>query len=89
MAAEVLLYGTAWCPYCIRARRLLDSKGVHYTDIDIDETPGAREEMQRRGGGHTVPQIWIGTQHIGGCDDLHALDRAGRLDALLFPAPAA
>lgn len=86
--APVLMYTTRWCPYCIRARRLLDSKGVSYNDIDVDADPQGRQAMQARGGGHTVPQIWIGEHYVGGCDDLYALERAGRLDALLFPVSA-
>ncbi len=79
--AEVELYTTMWCPYCARARALLDRKGVAYTDIDIMEHPERRDEMIRRAGGRkTVPQIFIDGEHIGGSDELVALDRAGRLD---------
>ncbi|HUO18228.1 MAG TPA: glutaredoxin 3 [Steroidobacteraceae bacterium] len=77
------MYATDWCPYCARARNLLDAKGVAYTEIDVDIVPGARDEMLARGGGETVPQIFIGGRPVGGCDDLHALDAAGRLDPLL------
>lgn len=77
------MYATDWCPYCARARTLLDAKGVAYTEIDVDIVPGARDEMLARGGGETVPQIFIGGRPVGGCDDLHALDAAGRLDPLL------
>ncbi|AJE44966.1 glutaredoxin 3 [Celeribacter indicus] len=80
----VTLYTTPICPYCIAAKRLLDSKGVEYTDIDVMADPSRRQEMMRKAHGrHTVPQIFIGETHVGGCDDLHALERAGRLDALL------
>ncbi|HEY9035583.1 MAG TPA: glutaredoxin 3 [Pseudomonadales bacterium] len=86
MHAPVLMYSTPWCPYCVRARRLLDSKGVRYTDINVNDYAQGRQEMQARGGGQTVPQIWIGEHYVGGCDEMHALERAGKLDALLFPA---
>jgi len=83
MTAPITLYTTRFCPYCIRARRLLDRKGVDYTDMRVDKDPALRQEMMERSGRHTVPQIWIGERHIGGCDELHHLDRDGRLDALL------
>ncbi|WP_434289724.1 glutaredoxin 3 [Celeribacter sp. SCSIO 80788] len=80
----VTLYTTPICPYCIAAKRLLDSKGVEYTDIDVMANPALRQEMmQRAPGSYTVPQIFIGETHVGGCDDLHALERAGKLDPLL------
>jgi len=85
MTAPVTLYTTRFCPYCIRARRLLDRKGVDYTDIGVDREPARRQEMMERSGQRTVPQIWIGERHIGGCDELHELERDGRLDALLAP----
>ncbi|HXC37766.1 MAG TPA: glutaredoxin 3 [Burkholderiales bacterium] len=81
------MFATAVCPYCVRAERLLRSKGV--TDIDkvrVDLEPERRREMMEKSGRRTVPQIWIGERHIGGCDDLYALDRAGKLDALLARA---
>jgi len=82
--AEVELYTTPFCPYCTRARALLDRKGVAFTDIDITEEPGRRAEMIRRAGGRTsVPQIFIDGEHIGGSDELVALDRAGALDPKL------
>jgi glutaredoxin 3 len=78
---EVELYTTPFCPYCTRARALLDRKGVAFTDIDITEEPTRRAEMIRRAGGRTsVPQIFINGEHIGGSDELVALDRAGELD---------
>lgn len=80
---NVVMYGTQSCPYCVAARRLLANKGVEYEDIRVDMHPERRAEMQRKGGGHTVPQLWINGQHIGGCDDLYALDRQGELDRLL------
>jgi glutaredoxin 3 len=82
--AEVELYTTMFCPYCTRARALLERKGVAYTDIDILQEPVRRGEMIRRAGGRTtVPQIFINGEHIGGSDELVALDRAGELDARL------
>ena len=82
-AAKVVMYLTDWCPYCARARNLLDAKGVAVEEIDVDVVPGAREEMERRSGRDTVPQIFIGDEHLGGCDDLLALDAAGGLDPKL------
>ncbi|MBA3980523.1 MAG: glutaredoxin 3 [Alcanivorax sp.] len=81
--ADVLLYTTRWCPFCVRALRLLDGKGVTYTNIDVGAEPARRAEMMARAGRHTVPQIWIGDTHVGGCDELYALERAGKLDPLL------
>lgn len=82
--AEVEMYTTMFCPYCARARALFERKGVEFTEIDLLEEPGRRDEMIRRAGGrHTVPQIFIDGEHIGGCDDLLALDRKGRLDPKL------
>ena len=81
---EVELYTTMFCPYCSRARALLSRKGIEFTDIDIIEQPNRRDEMIRRAGGRTsVPQIFINGEHIGGCDDMVALDNAGKLDAKL------
>jgi glutaredoxin 3 len=78
------MYTTMWCPYCSRARALLEKKGVAFEEISLDEEPGRRAEMiERAHGGRTVPQIFIGGEHIGGCDDMVALDRAGKLDAKL------
>ena len=84
MAAPVLMYTTAVCPYCIRAKQLLAAKGVTtLEEVRIDTDPARREEMMTRTGRRTVPQIYIGDFHVGGCDDLYALERAGGLDALL------
>ena len=77
------MYVTDWCPYCERARSLLADKGVTPEEIDVDMVPGAREEMRARSGRDTVPQIFIGESHVGGSDDLQALDADGRLDPLL------
>jgi glutaredoxin 3 len=82
--AEVELYTTMFCPYCSRARALLQRKGAAFTDIDITEEPGRRGEMIRRAGGRTsVPQIFINGEHIGGSDELVALESAGELDGKL------
>ena len=82
--AQVEMYTTMFCPYCTRARTLLRNKGVPFVDIDILDQPERRAEMiQRAGGRSTVPQIFIDGAHIGGCDDLVALDRAGELDLKL------
>lgn len=80
------MYGASWCPYCARARKLLTAKGVAFEEIDVDAT--GREEMIRRSGRSTVPQIFIGDTHVGGSDDLHALEAAGKLDALLGRSPS-
>ncbi len=86
MSAGVTLYTTRFCPYCIRARNLLDNKGVAYRDIAVDNDPQLRREMMIRSGRDTVPQIWIGERHIGGFDDMHLLERQGRLDEILTGA---
>jgi len=81
---KVVMYSTGWCPYCSRARELLKNKGVDFEEIDVDARPKARTEMMARSGGRrTVPQIFIGATHVGGCDDLLALEAGGRLDTLL------
>lgn len=81
--AKVVIYSSRYCPYCVRAKALLDSKSVTYEERVVDGNPALREEMERLSGRQTVPQIWIGPIHVGGCDDLHALERARKLDALL------
>lgn len=83
MTALVLMYVKDWCPYCHRARALLTRKGVEYTEIDIEQHPEQRVEMIQRSGRRTVPQIFIGDVHVGGSDDLHALQAAGELDDIL------
>jgi glutaredoxin 3 len=80
------MYATEWCPYCRRAEALLSLKGATIEKIDLDAAPHRRAEMQRRSGRRTVPQIWIGATHVGGCDELHELERQGRLDPLLAAA---
>ena len=78
------MYLTAACPFCQSAERLLAEKGVREVEkIRVDLEPARRAEMREKSGRHTVPQIWIGARHIGGCDDLYALDRKGELDPLL------
>jgi len=84
-APTVIMYTKSWCPYCERARGLLKSKNVAFTEVDVESQPEQREEMIRRSGRRTVPQIFIGERHIGGSDDLHELDAAGGLDPLLQP----
>ncbi len=87
MSAHVLMYSTAVCPYCTMAERLLKSKGVEEIEkVRVDLDPVVREAMMQKTGRRTVPQIYIGDTHVGGFDDLSALDRAGKLDALLNPA---
>jgi glutaredoxin 3 len=81
--AKVVRFATGWCPYCSRARELLKKKGVDLEEIDVDARPEARAEMMARTGRRTVPQIFIGSTHVGGCDDLHALEARGGLDTLL------
>ena len=83
MPARVEMYLTQWCPYCQRARTLLRSRGVQATEIDIEAEPQRRAEMIARAGRRTVPQIFINDRHVGGSDDLHALDAAGQLAPLL------
>ncbi|WP_250654945.1 glutaredoxin 3 [Alkalimarinus coralli] len=80
---NVVLYTTRFCPYCVRAKNLLNSKGVSFEEIAVDNDPALRREMMVKSGRHTVPQIWIGDQHIGGCDELYALERSGKLDSAL------
>lgn len=81
---QVEIYTTPYCGYCARAKRLLGEKGVDYTEVDVMAEPRRRAEMiDRAGGRHTVPQIFIDGAHVGGCDDLYALEKAGRLDPML------
>ena len=88
-APQVLMYSKAWCPYCQRARTLLLSKGVSLEEVDIEAHPERREEMIRRSGRRTVPQIFVGERHLGGSDDIYELDAAGALERLLHePSPA-
>ncbi|MFN3608809.1 MAG: glutaredoxin 3 [Hyphomonas sp.] len=85
--AKVTIYTRAFCPYCTRALQLLKDKGVELNEIDAGMDPKLREEMtQRSNGGRTFPQIFVGETHIGGCDDMLALDRDGKLDPMLAGA---
>jgi len=82
--SDVTIYTTLLCPYCYRAKDLLKKKGASYSEVDVGMDPDKRREMMARAGGrHTVPQIFAGDVHIGGCDDLYALEREGKLDALV------
>lgn len=81
---KIVMYTIDWCPYCVAARRLLTSKGVAFEEINLTGKPAEREDLvEIAGGSTTVPQIFIGDTHVGGCDELYALERAGRLDPLL------
>ena len=83
--AEVTIYTRAMCGYCSAAKRLLEKKGVAYTEHDASFSPELRQEMIARANGRTTfPQIFVGATHVGGCDDLHTLEAEGRLDTLLF-----
>ncbi|GAA0698496.1 glutaredoxin 3 [Marinobacterium maritimum] len=84
---DITIYLTRWCPFCTRAVALLDSKQVEYTAIDVDADPALRQEMMQRSNRRTVPQIFIGQTHVGGCDELYALERQGQLDPLLAAEP--
>lgn len=81
---EIVVYTKDYCPYCHAAKELLRKKGAAFTEVDIQKHPDRRPEMIEKAGGRTtVPQIFIAGKHVGGCDDIHALDEAGKLDALL------
>jgi len=80
----IMIYTKSWCPYCSAAKKLLSEKGAAFTEIDIEKKPEARAEMiQKAKGRSTVPQIFIGEKHVGGCDDLYDLDDRGQLEPLL------
>ncbi|MBN8913633.1 MAG: glutaredoxin 3 [Rhizobiales bacterium] len=82
--AKVTIYTTSLCPYCHMAKELLRAKSVTFDEVDVTGKAALRAEMSAKAGGrHTVPQIWIGEQHVGGCDDLMGLERSGKLDTLL------
>ncbi len=81
--AKVVMYSTSWCPYCERARQLLRDKNVAFQEIDVEASPDTRAEMQSRSNRRSVPQIFVGSTHVGGCDDLHELEARGGLDPLL------
>ena len=79
----VTIYTTRWCPFWVRAKHLLNSKGVAFDEIPVDGNPGLRAEMATMAGATSVPQIWIGDQHVGGCDELYGLERRQQLDSML------
>lgn len=83
MTPEILVYSSGFCPYCVRARRFLESKGLKFTEKRVDGDNTLREEMETRSGRRSVPQIFIGGTHVGGFDDMWELDRAGELDRML------
>ena len=83
MTAEVLMYSAGWCPYCARARSLLERKGISFREIDIETDAELRAEMIARSGRRSVPQIFIGERHVGGFEELYQLERAGELDGLM------
>ena len=80
---KIVMYSTRYCPFCIRAKALFMKNKLEFEEISVDQQPELRREMMFKSGRHTVPQIWIGEQHIGGCDELMALERANKLDVLL------
>ncbi len=82
-AADITVYRTGWCPYCERARQILLKKGLKFAEIDVEEDSAKRAEMIARSGRRTVPQIFIGERHIGGCDELTALAESGELDRII------
>ena len=85
--AKVVMYTTQVCPYCVQAKRLLNRKGIVFEEIDVSRDPELRRTMiQKAGGRLTVPQIFVDDRHIGDCDGIYALERAGKLDALLNPS---
>jgi glutaredoxin 3 len=85
---DVVLYTTQTCPFCHQAKQLLVSKGVQFCELSVDRDPELRMEMMQKSGRRTVPQIWVGDEHVGGCDDLWALERSGRLDEMLAASVA-
>ncbi len=85
--ANITIYTSSLCPYCFRAKALLEEKGANYNEISVDMKPDVRAEMRKKADGATsVPQIWIGSEHVGGCDDLYSLEQKGALDILLEDA---
>jgi glutaredoxin 3 len=85
--SDVVIYTTPYCPFCWRAKGLLEKKSVEYEEIDVSADAEARRRMMERAGGHTVPQIFIGERHVGGCDELYELDFDGELDTMLGARP--
>lgn len=86
---EIVMYGTRFCPFCMRARSLFQQKRILVREVAVDGNPGLREEMVEKSGRYTVPQIWIGDRHIGGCEELMQLERNGDLDRMLARADGA
>ncbi len=80
---NIEIYTTRYCPFCVRAKQLLQNKGLSFDEVPVDGDAQKRAEMTRRAGRHTVPQIWIKGEHIGGCDELMSLERSGELDRRL------
>lgn len=80
---DVMIYTTSSCPYCVKAKKLLDHKGVAYQEVDVSDEAERAKMIERAGGRRSVPQIFIGETHVGGCDDLYALEKDGKLDSLL------
>lgn len=83
MQPPIQIYTTRYCPYCIMAKRLLQARSLQFEEIAVDDDPTTRQAMTQRAGRRTVPQIFIGETHIGGCDDLHAMDASGELGRLI------
>ena len=83
MTPAIVIYSSQYCPFCFRAKAILQQKGVSFSEINVDGNPQLRQEMTEKAGRHTVPQIWIGERHVGGCDELMALQSTGGLDVLL------
>ena len=83
MTPAIVIYSSQYCPFCFRAKAILQQKGVSFSEINVDGNPQLRQEMTEKAGRHTVPQIWIGERHVGGCDELMALQSTGELDVLL------
>ncbi|ADZ92761.1 glutaredoxin 3 [Marinomonas mediterranea] len=81
--ADVTIYSSDYCPFCVRAKQLLDMKNVSFNEINVDGNRTLRQEMMEKSGRHTVPQIWIDNHHVGGCDELFALEREQKLDPML------
>ncbi|HHX35194.1 MAG TPA: glutaredoxin 3 [Gammaproteobacteria bacterium] len=81
--AKVIIYSSDWCPFCVRAKTLLSKKGIAFEEIRVDGKPDVRAQMAKKAKRTSVPQIWIDELHVGGCDELFALERAGKLDSLL------
>lgn len=80
--ADIQIYTTRFCPFCIRAKQLLNDKGLAFNEIPVDNDPALRRKMAEKAGKHTVPQIWINEDHVGGCNELFAIAKLGRLDNL-------